>query len=286
MTRRERRCDREPTGVHRPCRGVEDRGGLIVSFEFLAVDGAIRVGRHAPIAHSPMEGQARSAGARFEQRDGWNVAVGYADPVVEHAATETGGAWTDSSHLGKIELQSAPATLGEIVVRACGGAGGSDAGALQLGLATRAAGAWWCPLTPDRALAICPASQTAPLRERVEEAARANSGHASVIEVTTLHAAITLSGPLAREMFARFCALDLRPQSTPVRGVRPGSVARTPGLVLREAEDRFLMLFGWALGEYMWSVVEDAGARLGARPVGVDALAPLDTAAQEPSTDA
>ena len=256
-----------------------------MSFEFLAVDAARSDDRFAPVAHSPMEGQARDAGARFEQRDGWNVAVGYADPVVERAATETGGAWTDSSHLGKIELQAAPDALGEIVTRACGGADHADS-PLELGLATRAAGAWWCPLTPERTLAVCPPSRTATLRERLEQAAEASGGLASVIEVTTLHAALTLSGPLAREIFARFCALDLRPQSMPVRGLRPGSVARTPGLVLREAEDRFLMLFGWALGEYMWSVVEDAGGRLGARPVGVDALEPLDAAAQGPSVDA
>jgi len=42
--------------------------------------------------------------------------------------------------------------------------------------------------------------------------------------------------------------------------------------VLREDEDRFLMLFGWALGEYMWTVVVDAAQSLGGAPVGVDAL--------------
>jgi len=82
----------------------------------------------------------------------------------------------------------------------------------------------------------------------------------------------TLVGPLAREVFARFSAIDLRPHVTPVLGFRPGSVARTPGMVVREGEDRFLLLFGWAVGAYVWETVADAGAHLGGSPVGVDAL--------------
>ena len=251
-----------------------------MSFEFLAVDAASRAGRHRPVAHSPMEAQARDAGARFELRDGWNVAVDYGDAAAERTAIETAGAWTDVSHLGKIELQAAPAELARIIA----GAGGGEHGGL--GVATRAAGAWWCPLTPERALVICEPSQTAALRGRLEQAADSAPGLASVVEVTTLYAALTLSGPAARETFARFCALDLRPQSTPLHGLRPGSVARTPGLVLREAPDRFLVLFGWALGEYMWTVVADAGGHLGAQPAGFDALAPLDAAPQEASARA
>lgn len=201
-----------------------------MSFEFLSVDAARPAGGRTPLARSPMERVARAAGARFEVRDGWNVAV----------ASEAGRcSWTDCSHLGKLELHGSPAALGI---------------ALELGTAMRDGETWWCPVTRGRTLAICPPGETAALRARLEEAA----GAADVVEVTTAYAALAISGPLAREVFARFCAIDLRPAVMPVRAFRPGSVARTPGMVLREDEDRYLMLFGWALGEYMWNVVADA----------------------------
>ena len=133
----------------------------------------------------------------------------------------------------------------------------------------RAGGAWWCPLTRTRALVV-----GEPARWRLGERWRPRRARrADVVEVTTIFAALTLAGPLAREVFARFCALDLRPAVTPVGALRPGSIARQPGILICEAEDRYLFLFGWATAEYMWSVVADAGAHLGGRPIGVDALA-------------
>lgn len=194
-------------------------------------------------ARSPMERQAEASGARFELRDGWNVAVEYRH--AEDVPLRESVGFADSTHLGKLEV-SAPHGL-------------------ELGLAERREGAWWCPLTRERALVICEPSDLAGLREQLGSAA---------VDMTCSYAALTIAGPLSRELFARFCALDLRPQVTPVHGFRPGSVARTPGYVLREADQRFLMLFGFALGEYMWQTVADAAAHLGGGPVGVDALAP------------
>jgi glycine cleavage system aminomethyltransferase T len=179
------------------------------------------------IARSPMERLAVAAGARFEVRDGWNVAVAYGSergPVV----------WADVSHLRKWEI---PGGVGEF------------------GVARRDGEKWVCPLTRTRALVI--GGSQAP---------------ADAIDVTCNYAALTILGPQARETIARFCALDLRPQASPPHSFRPGSIARQPGMIVVEAEDRYLLLFGWAVAEYVWTVVADAARHLGGAPIGIEAL--------------
>jgi heterotetrameric sarcosine oxidase gamma subunit len=245
-----------------------------VSLEFLSADAVEPFQGRAPVARSPLERSARAAGARFEVRDGWNVAAGYGPLAEEREACARAVGWADASHRGKLEVQADAATLAAIAARWVGGAAGVGAAgsgdvagsAPPLGTAARAGDGWWCPLTGGRALAVCPPDETSALRARLEAEAEA-----AVVDLTTAYAALVIAGPLARETIARFCALDLRPHVTPVGGLRPGSVARTPGMVLREAEDRYLLLVGAALADYLWTVVDDAGRHLGGRPVGEEA---------------
>jgi glycine cleavage system aminomethyltransferase T len=176
-----------------------------------------------------MERMARAAGARFEVRDGWNVAVRYGS---EPGPVAVG--WADVSHLRKWEV---PGVAGDF------------------GVARREGDTWVCPLTPTRALVL--GGSEAP---------------DGALDVTCNYAALTILGPYARETIARFCALDLRPDKTPPHSFRPGSIARQPGMVVVQAPDRFVLLFGWAVAEYVWTVVADAARSLGGAPVGAEAL--------------
>jgi glycine cleavage system aminomethyltransferase T len=187
------------------------------------------------VSRSPMEREALAAGAVLEQRDGWNVPVRF-EGAQDHTATV---AFADRSHLGKLEVHGAHG--------------------IEPGLAEQRDGAWWCPYTTERTLVLCEPAQTAGLRERFG---------ADAVDLTSAYGALAISGPLARELFARFTALDLREGATPVHAFRPGSVARTPGAILRESEDRWLMLFGAAVGSYVWTVVADAAEALGGGPAG------------------
>ncbi len=194
-------------------------------------------------ALSPMESAARAAGARLEERGGWRIAVAFGSPSVERARIERTVGFADRSHIRKLELHGPAAGL----------PGAPQP--LALGRATRGGdGAWWCPVTPERTLVIG-GEWAAP---------------AGAADLTCAYAALELMGPACRELLARFCAIDVRPSVMPVGAFRPGSVARTPGYVLRTGENALLVLVGWALGEYLWEVVADAAGNLGGGPIGED----------------
>jgi glycine cleavage system aminomethyltransferase T len=181
---------------------------------------------------------APASGATLTPRNGWRVATSFGDLAAEKSAVDNAVGVADVSHITKIELQ------GDL--------------RYELGSATRVGGGWRCPVTATRALVLGAAADV--------------PDGAIDLDVTGAFGALVIAGPLAREAFARFCALDLRDSKLPVAGFRPGSVARTPGFVLREADQRFLMLFGAAYGAYMWEIVVDAATRLGGRAVGLDAI--------------
>jgi heterotetrameric sarcosine oxidase gamma subunit len=207
-----------------------------------------------------MERLAAAGGAAFEARSGWNVAVAFAGEEPRRL-TETVG-FADRSYLTKLEIQGSP----EAVARIARDVG--DGVVLEPGRAVRTPGVWWCPVTPSRMLVLAEPGGSV----KVAVAGAADPG-TTVVDLTCGLAAMALAGPGCRELLARFCAIDVRPAVTPVTGFRPGSVARTPGYLLREREDQLLLLVGWALGEYLWEVVADAAESLGGGPVGADALA-------------
>jgi heterotetrameric sarcosine oxidase gamma subunit len=217
--------------------------------------------QHGAIARSPMEGPARAAGAQFEVRSGWNVAVGFSGGSEAERLSST-VAFADRSYLTKLEVYGSAAALAALASQVGGGA------TLEPGRAVGSAGAWWCFVTPTKALVLAE-----PGGSLLSDVAQVADAATTVVDMTSGLVAMTLAGPGCRELLARFCAIDVRRTVAPVLSFRPGSVARTPGYVLVERDDQLLILVGWAFGEYLWDVVADAASNLGGGPVGADALA-------------
>ncbi len=238
----------------------------VQQFEFLAPGAAVPFEGVAPALRSPIEWQHREAGAELAELDGWRVVASYGAPEQEAATCRRAVGVADLSSLGKFELQGDAATVAAIVSDLAGGA------EAELGHAVEHEGVWWCPLTPERMLAVTPADATEVLRDALGIAAASGAGFASVNELTSALGSNAVVGPLARETFARTTALDLRPDHFPEAGFAPVSVARTAGMVLRERDDRFLHLFGAGYASYVWTVFVDAAEHLGGGAVGVEAL--------------
>ncbi|HWI21575.1 MAG TPA: hypothetical protein VNT22_03070 [Baekduia sp.] len=209
-----------------------------------------------PAAQSPFSAALAQAGAKFQSRDGWEIATSFGDPAAEEQACATTVGWADVSHLGKLEIQGSAATLAGF--HAAVGVTAPQAGIVAHGGSNR-----WLQLTPERAIVLCEPGDLPGLRETIGGAG---------VDLTSSLAGVTVIGPLARDTFSRFCALDLRERELAIDGLRPGSVARMPGLLLREGPERFTVLFGSAYAAYFWEVLSDAGSRLGGRPVGSEAL--------------
>ena len=210
-----------------------------MSLEFLSVPAEGPV-----VAESPVADVARRAGAELEVRDGWLVPTSFGDDRGQRAAIGETVGFADASGMRKVELQGSIEAL----------RGAWPTGEPQMGLATAHEGGWWCRLTPTLALVLGAGADL------------------DGVDVTGQYCALRLVGPLVRELMGCFCALDLRPGTAPPGTLLPGSVARTPGLVIVEAELQLLVLAGAAYAEYLWTTVADAAARLGGRPVGSDLI--------------
>ena len=182
----------------------------------------------SPVSRSPMQRLQRDHGARFETRNGWEVAVGFPD---ETAMLETAGI-VELPHLGKLDVRGA-------------------------GTRPDADRVVWYQMTPQRALCITRAVDTADVRATLEESAR------RVVDVSAGFGSLALLGPRVGELLRRVTELENFPAS--------GIISHIHGHVLT-IDGGFLLLYPQEYGHYLYEVLLDAAVPFDGGPVGVDAL--------------
>jgi len=97
----------------------------------------------------------------------------------------------------------------------------------------------------------------------------------TLLNLTNAYAGVNLAGPLSREVLEPLCdGIDLDKEAFPYLGVRQGTVAGIPAILLRVG---FVGELGYEIhvpqhaGEALWDALMQAGESAGIRPVGIEA---------------
>jgi glycine cleavage system aminomethyltransferase T len=188
------------------------------------------------VARSAAEPLFRDAGATFEERDGWHVAVS----VPSEADWLRAVGIADLSHLGKLEVRPSPAA------RAVAGEG------LQHSVTSPVV----YRLSPRRSLVLFPESARSAAVEWL-------AGASLLLDVTAAYTVLAVSGPDARTLIARLTHLHRFPSG--------GEVAHVTAHVLPAGEG-FRIVVAQELGQYLGEVALDRARALGGGLVGVDAI--------------
>jgi sarcosine oxidase subunit gamma len=217
-----------------------------------------------------------AAGASFAERAGAAVARDFGDPARE-AETARRLGLADLSPLPRTGFKG-PGTAewlagqGLVVPAEINRAAPQDGG----GLAVR--------LAPGEVLVLAPLDGSDSLTARLDRAWAAElvppeRPRGFPVPRADSHAWFRVVGSQAAALFAKLCAVDLRPQKFDDLAVAQTSVARLSAVVIRDdlgpgtpANLAFHLLFDSASAAYCWDCLVDAMAEFDGTPVGLSAL--------------
>jgi heterotetrameric sarcosine oxidase gamma subunit len=199
-----------------------------------------------PVRRTPAHRLHAALGARFDRRDGWEIAAAYGPIDVERAAIRDGLAIADVTPRGKLDLRG---PVDEILSRLAPGP--------ELQVAR---------LSARSALILTGPGDAGPWLAAAEQAA-GPSGMST--DVTSAYVGIAVLGPKAGELLARLTSMDV---STIGPGAAAGlQLARIPAILVR-GEHAVELYAASEFGRYLWQTVAQTTARLDGRAVGWDAL--------------
>jgi heterotetrameric sarcosine oxidase gamma subunit len=210
-----------------------------------------------------LEDLLAAAGGAMVMRDGDRVATHFSSVAAELAVCRRSVGLAERSDLGTLELRG-PATAVQAVIRRLAGDG------LTPGEAAKADEAWWCLVTPHRALVLCPGESRDELLAGLVDAAGEAEG-ASAVDLSGDYAALLLIGPRAEHLVRSTSLVADASAPLPVGGLRLVS-GRLPAVLLRQEADRFLALVPRAHACEAWELLLAAGRPHGLACVGRSAL--------------
>jgi sarcosine oxidase subunit alpha len=219
---------------------------------------------------SPLETAAVERGARFTETGDWRIAVSFGAPDREAEAARTSLALIDMSARGKLEILGAEA---EQYLR-------DRLGSPTLEVGSGQAVPWGhlYRLRQDLYIGTTPGA-AAELVHELQTGARRAEHFVTVTEITHGRSELWLVGPQSRSVMAKVCGLDLQPSAFPDGTAAFASIAKTSQLILRRDVAGllcFVLVGPRSLGDYLWRVLEEAGAEWQLVTAGTQALGILE----------
>lgn len=208
------------------------------------------------------------AGARFAEVNGAAVAMSFGAVADEIAAARNMGL-ADLSPLARVGFKGRGAI-------AWTRAQGVEIGDANNAAAVQSDGALAARLADTEVLVIDGLDGAGSSPHRLESEWRADDPPSVyLVNRQSANFWFLVSGAYAAEMFAKLCAVDLRPIKFPSGAVVQTSIARTNCIAIRgDLGDVpvWHVLGDSASAEYQWGCLIDAMNEFGGRPVGLDAL--------------
>jgi glycine cleavage system aminomethyltransferase T len=226
----------------------------------------------APTARTPPHAWHAAHGARFADRDGWQVPASYSNADEETAAARTGLAVADVSAFAKISL------LGPGVDPAAHhllGAGRATRPCTSAPLHLCGPGLA-CRLTEDHLLLLPSATTAAPLRDAL--ALLYHDQRMIQTDVTSAYSGFWLVGPHSDGLLRCLTSFDVASPALSLGACAETSLAGVHALLVRSPElsvPSLRIYVSWDLGEYVWESLLEAGRTLNIGPLGLDGLASL-----------
>ncbi len=212
-------------------------------------------------------------GAVMAHKDGWAMTERYADLNDEVGRVQQGVGLIDRSDIIKIDLKSS--TLQTWIKQTFD----ADIKAQEAcrGITADGTVRICCSMRVDWGLMIVPTPHTA---ERVDTLMEQTHGELHVTDVSSVYTALQLVGPRCLDVLQKLTSLDLRPSLLSNLTCKQGTIAKVPGLMLRDdlaAYPSYWIFITREYGEFVWETICDVGKACDLIPMGSETYRCLTT---------